>query len=473
MKEKRALAPPAGHSTAPGSDRERFPPRLRTPRLLQTIRFGQDPFTFLAQTRARLGDAFFLDLVGIGSLLFVCSPELLHEIHRLSDQEALAGKIRNEQFGYLIGSKASINIDGTDSAERRRLLTPYFNSHGMLPRLATIRELTETTIARWPTGGTITLQPDLDRISLATISRILYGPLERKSTQRLMELSRSFLVAFSAPAIQFPFFRRNFGRWSPWARFVTARHELRQALGDEIDRRLEQDDTAGDDLLSGFMQDMNVGSEAEKKETLIDEVASQLVGGSDSVAKILSWMIIQTLEHPAALQRLRREIDETLGDRPVEASDLPNLPYLEAVTLEALRTQRVSPFGGPRQAQQTICIGGYTILKGTVMVQALREVGRSSLFPYPDRFEPENFYQRGIKMRDWLPFGGGKHACTGQGLALVELAVVLATIVQRVEIELGPGSIRQVRKGFTFQPANGGKVRILEKRALTHGVRSI
>ena len=129
-----------------------------------------------------------------------------------------------------------------------------------------------------------------------------------------------------------------------------------------------------------------------------------------------------------------------------------------------MRYQSVGPFAGPRLAKQDITIGGYQVPAGTGLAQCLQEVGRSDFFPNPDAFDPENFLDRKVKPRDWVPFGGGSRMCTGMGLAQLELAIMTGTMIQRLDLELGPGSTTPTRSGIAFQPANGLQVRVLGKR---------
>ncbi|MEM7353049.1 MAG: cytochrome P450, partial [Acidobacteriota bacterium] len=89
---------------------------------------------------------------------------------------------------------------------------------------------------------------------------------------------------------------------------------------------------------------------------------------------------------------------------------------------------------------------------------------RNELFPNPEVFDPQNFLDSGVKTRDWAPFGGGSRMCTGMGLAQLELAAVTATLVQHLDLELGPGSTEPARAGVAFQPANGLQVLVRRRR---------
>jgi hypothetical protein len=43
---------------------------------------------------------------------------------------------------------------------------------------------------------------------------------------------------------------------------------------------------------------------------------------------MLSFALYNLLKHPEAMAKLRAEVDEVLGDHPLQVSDLGKLPYL-------------------------------------------------------------------------------------------------------------------------------------------------
>ena len=56
----------------------------------------------------------------------------------------------------------------------------------------------------------------------------------------------------------------------------------------------------------------------------------------------------------------------------------------------------------------------------------------------------------------FLPFGGGVRRCLGMAFALVEMQIVLAEALSRVELRAAPGyQVRVVRRSVTLAPAEG------------------
>ena len=68
------------------------------------------------------------------------------------------------------------------------------------------------------------------------------------------------------------------------------------------------------------------------------------------------------------------------------------------------------------------------------------EIGRDErFFDHPDTFNPERFsgkWEERIPRYAYLPFGGGPRVCIGNGFAMMEARLVLATVAQRCKLLL-------------------------------------
>jgi cytochrome P450 len=55
----------------------------------------------------------------------------------------------------------------------------------------------------------------------------------------------------------------------------------------------------------------------------------------------------------------------------------------------------------------------------------------------------------------YFPFGGGPRICIGAQFALMEAALVLATIAQRWDLQAVPGHLVELFPSITLRPKNG------------------
>ena len=65
--------------------------------------------------------------------------------------------------------------------------------------------------------------------------------------------------------------------------------------------------------------------------------------GSDTSAITIEWAVAELINHPSIMQKAVQEIDSVVGkNRLVEESDIENLPYLQAIIKETLKTSSCS-----------------------------------------------------------------------------------------------------------------------------------
>ncbi|PIA56565.1 hypothetical protein AQUCO_00700722v1 [Aquilegia coerulea] len=171
-----------------------------------------------------------------------------------------------------------------------------------------------------------------------------------------------------------------------------------------------------------------------------------LNAGTDTSATVVEWSLSELINHPTIMAKARQEIDTIVGkDRLVQESDLPNLPYLQAIFKESLRLHPpVTLFG--RESIQDCKIGGYDIPAKTVLFLNIWSINRdpnywkTPLEFRPERFMPHSDQKEGddneylLEYRgqhfNYLPFGAGRRGCPGMSLAALISPRVLALLIQ-------------------------------------------
>ena len=95
-------------------------------------------------------------------------------------------------------------------------------------------------------------------------------------------------------------------------------------------------------------------------------------------------------------------------------------------------------------------------------------------FDAPERFDPERFargWEDRIPRGAYLPFGGGPRVCIGNGFAMMEARLILATLAQRWRLMLEPDQEVTPTQLVTVRPKNGLRMR-LELRTEDSEVRT-
>jgi len=255
---------------------------------------------------------------------------------------------------------------------------------------------------------------------------------------------------------------------------TTERVAFRRAVA-ELDRIvyriIERSRAAGaqaDHLLARLAQARDDDGEVMSDEQLRDEAVTMLLAGHETTAIALSFAVFALSEHPQAAARLRAEIDAQLGGRPAMMTDLPKLKFLDAVMRETLRLYPPAWLIG-REIVQAFEMGGYLLQpKEQIMMSAYTVQRDSRFFPDPERFLPERWLEAPatpLPKFAYFPFGGGPRVCIGNHFAMMEVALVLATLLQQVELTVVPGFELKFSPVVTLRPANGMPVLVRRRRA--------
>ncbi|CAL5039375.1 unnamed protein product [Urochloa decumbens] len=241
-------------------------------------------------------------------------------------------------------------------------------------------------------------------------------------------------------------------------RILTAREAERRQ------RRREEEDggkVGAKDLLD-MLFDMHEDEAAEMPLTRDNIKAFMLdifAAGTDTTTITLEWALSELINNPSVLRRAQAELDAVVGPtRLADESDLPNLPYLQAIAKETLRLHPTGPLI-VRRSMEPCKVSGYDVPVGATVFVNVWAIGRdpASWAPDPLAFRPERFLEggesAGLDVRGQhfhlLPFGSGRRICPGASLAMLVVHAALAAMVQcfewepvggaPVDMEEGPG----------------------------------
>ncbi|KAK6162409.1 hypothetical protein DH2020_002250 [Rehmannia glutinosa] len=169
------------------------------------------------------------------------------------------------------------------------------------------------------------------------------------------------------------------------------------------------------------------------------------VAGTDTTSGTVEWAMTELLCNPEKLSRVRNEITNIIGEnKQVQESDIPRLPYLQAVVKETFRLHPAAPFLVPHKAEADVEINGYIVPKNAQVLVNVWASGRDSgIWPNADSFLPERFLDHNYDKIDFrgndfelIPFGAGRRICPGLPLAYRMVHLMLATLVGNFGWEL-------------------------------------
>ncbi|MDQ3035426.1 MAG: cytochrome P450 [Myxococcota bacterium] len=451
-----------------------LPPGPRSS-LLATMQIIRDPYATQRALRARYGDVVtFPSLNGV--LVLGHTPAFAKAVFT-ADPDRF-GAWATETLSAVLEPRSLLVSSGEQHKRDRKLLTPPFHGARMRAYGTQTRALARAGLdARFAPGAQVTTQDVTTAITLdvilATVFGVQPGPAEDEGRAILGQVVREF-----HPAILFTK-KLHTTLFPPWRRFLVTRERFRAWLGARIAEAHERMRAgAGDESVLGLMLAARYDDGTEMSDSDIAvQLVTLLIAGHETTSIALAWAVHWLLRDPAALARLRAELDALGPDADPES--IAKLPYLGAVCDETMRMNPIitevlralkkplrvpGPDGAEIEVPAGIGVG--------VGIAAIHE--DPAIYPEPHRFRPERFLERKYGPFEHLPFGGGHRRCIGAAFAMYEMKLVLATMVSEWNLELArPGAERPVRRNVTMGPEHGVPIRVLGRRAVALTPRAI
>ncbi|XVE82864.1 hypothetical protein DITRI_Ditri16bG0039800 [Diplodiscus trichospermus] len=218
-------------------------------------------------------------------------------------------------------------------------------------------------------------------------------------------------------------------------------------LGDRADEMMqgmieEHRRNKGDLKIKNTMITHLLSLQESQPEYYTDEIIKGLIqvilnAGTDTTAVTLEWAMSNLLNYPRVLEKAKAELDKHVGQqRLVQEADLSKLPYLQNIISETLRLYPATPLLAPHVASDNCNIGGYEIPKETILMVSAWAIQRDPQFwDDPMTFKPERFESKELSDQTYkvMPFGLGRRACPGMGLAQHVLGLTLGSLIQCFE----------------------------------------
>jgi cytochrome P450 len=358
---------------------------------------------------------------------------------------------------FILGNGLLTN-EGASWQEQRQLIQPAFRHENILAYGEIMADSTARHLARWEDGEARDLHQEMAELTLDIVSKSLFGTNAAHLAHEVGEEIAAVMERFQAMAALSFLLPANFPI-PKTPRVLRSKKKLDGVVLSMIrDRRKNK--TTGEDLLQRLLDAQDEAGRQMSDEQLKDEVMTLFLAGHETTANALTWTWYLLAQHPQAEQALGREIDRVLAGHAPTLGDLPRLPYTEMVVKESMRLFPPA-WGFGRLALEEFELDGYRIPAGTnIFITQWLTHRDSRFFPDPLRFDPERWREDPVRKGKiprfaYFPFGGGPRVCIGAGFAMLEAALLLATIAQRYRFTLAPNAKVTPLFSVTLRPKCG------------------
>ncbi|KAJ4714980.1 Cytochrome P450 [Melia azedarach] len=199
------------------------------------------------------------------------------------------------------------------------------------------------------------------------------------------------------------------------------------------DRRLQKDEGSHDTMIDHLLSLQKSQSEYYTDEIIKGLMLVMFIAGTDTSSVTLEWAMSNLLNQPDILRKVRAELDTQLGQKHLmDEPDLPKLNYLQSIIFETLRLHPATPLLLPHMASDDCVVGDYNVPRDTLLFVNAWAIHRDpTLWDDPASFKPERFENgEGEAQKLIMPFGMGRRACPGAGLAHRIMGLALGSLIQ-------------------------------------------
>lgn len=435
--------------TAAPAPRPPGPPARRSLALMR--RRMADPIGMFTDLQREHGNAATARLANVRMAQFV-DPDAV--------QEVLVAKADAFRKGRMLEAARVFLGDGllTSGAEthrrQRRLINPSFAHERLADYGSVMVAAADRAADAWELAGTIDLQRRASAMTLGIATETLFGrevPVDEAEIHRSLTAALDYVdlapLPLSGLIMRLPTARRR--------RFERAKPVLDGLVAHIVEERRRSGER-GEDLLQALLdaRDEETGEPMDDAQ-IRDEVFTFAAAGHETTALAVTWTLWLLAAAPEAEARLHEELDRELGGEPPAVADLPRLPWTSQVLQEALRLRPPAWIIG-RYATRDVTIGGWHVDAGTVVVTTSWLTHRHpGHWERPEAFDPERFAPGTERHRfAYYPFGGGTRKCIGSGFAMMEGALILATVCRRLRLARAPGAPDPgLKPQITLRPA--------------------
>ncbi|MBN3722597.1 cytochrome P450 [Burkholderia sp. Ac-20379] len=370
----------------------------------------------------------------------VADPQLAREL-LVTHHDALMRWERAISVFSQVHGQSVLTTEGESWRTRRHALAPNFAPKAVQGFSPTIVEASAQALAQWPSAHDH--WPVESALTALAMDAILRMAFSCSVDEDLHAVEQAIRVTSAAANAEF-FWPASMPDWMPWKR---AKRKALGTLKDMIERHLQRRlslarDAWPDDLLTRFLQ-AREAAPALSLDDVRDECMTLFLAGHETTAATLVWWTWCMASNPEAQRMARDEVRRVLQGRDPTLDALPALGYLTQTIKETMRRYPVAPLLISRRSRHAIQLGQWAFPARTLFmipVQLMHHDAR--WFPDPDAFRPERFAHDApeIPRGAYMPFGSGPRVCIGQHLAMAEMTVIAAMLLQRFAFAVPAGA---------------------------------
>ena len=402
-----------------------------------TFDFQRNPAEFVLDAHEKYGDVFVTRVL-TGQSYFIRDPAVVNAINVTHAKHIYKPKVVKQMWRPFLGNGLVPN-DGASWRRQHKLVMPGFHKMRIDAYAPTMAEYTRDMVRGWKEGEQRDFRKEMVELTLRVVGKTLFDTdlaADSETVHQAIKDISEALIDHAQTPIPAP-------RWWPSKRnkrMVRALDAMDGVIERLVAARRKERRDRGDLMSHIVFATDEKGSMSDKQ--MRDELMTLVFAGHETTAHTLTWAWYLLAVNRDKLKKAQREIDQTLGAKPIEVDDLRELPYLEMCLKESLR-RLPAVWIFAREAQKDLRLGDYFFPKGAILAISPLATGRNpKYFARPLEYRPERWtreFERQLPKGAYVPFAAGPRVCLGKQFAMMEMRIILGTLIQNVDINVLEG----------------------------------
>lgn len=379
-----------------------------------------------------------------------------------------AGKdsLRSKEFwqglcGEYGANRMLTGEDGESHKQLRDIMRNGYSKESIKGRYKDLITITDGSIKRdWPVGKMVPVVEGMQYMVVDQLGTILTGvaPLEYvKPIRTAIIYILNVLVTRQRPKVLLlrPEYKKAKNKVMELGHQMIKDAKARYATTKPEDRNLI------DDIMAAHIETPEIMPASD----LIVSLTGPYVAGLDTVANTTAAVVYSVLKHPEVKARVLKEVDELFAAGEVDEDGLlKKLPSLNGAIMESMRLYPIA-VAQMRTANKDFVFEGHQIYEGEMIF-----IGTSvphfmdEYFPEAKKFDIDRYQKpraEHLQPGVYSPYGRGPHTCLGKSLAEVQMALSMARLFHKVDMELEtPNYELKTKTAPTPGPAMDFKIRV-------------
>ncbi|MEZ4461967.1 MAG: cytochrome P450 [bacterium] len=299
----------------------------------------RNPVEVFEKYRAELGPTFSFHFGGARRSIVSTDPEFIQHVLLENRDNYEKSDIQVERMVEFQG-KGLVNSHGEAWFRQRRLVAKGFRPKRLADVLPIQQEVLDDLMIRFDQeadAGPIDVHKHMVRLTLRLVGKSLFGrsmgEAELEQIGDTITEIQSFIVRQIVQPYKIPWFRIS----GETEKYQKLRRDADKIVLEHIQARRKEFDHE-DDFLKILLETPyhDTGEPMGEGMALIESL-QLMVAGNETSSNALTWIFYLLARHPEYIAQIRGEIDNVIGDQPVDFKNLHQLELTLRVVDEALR----------------------------------------------------------------------------------------------------------------------------------------